>query len=432
MISHDFIKNNVAQIKIGSATYEAIPEPIANQWLKCGYVDIKGELTPKDQTIPTISGVPQGGPISPTISNVVINGIEKAVDEAVRRVPNFSSEQTMSPRTKITWYKEGLPIVSTFGCSSLKEIYSILSPLGFFTEKAFQPRYLLTKNKQKEYGYKYDIIFEENLSEVSRSEINESWNKTFRFADDCAIFVNSERAVDAAIKGIKAFLEPRGLQLNEEKTLIKNLHKGDRFRFVGFEFALERRHGKHTLYDFPPADKIQNVKETIEEVFRVNKRNPYKAFREINPVIKGWLNFYACGNSKTIFQGLSNWLWHKTYRYFWNFHKNNKQFKRTSQTIFKRKLSLYIWNRYPNPAHNNKKWWAIPFLNTPQAKKLTSLYGNRNPYFLYWPAYHKVATPGIILGLSAFFPDERLKLEEKERSVSLTDASLVLISKEKS
>lgn len=74
-ISHSFMMEKVAKVTIKQNTYQVIPDSVMEQWLKSGYVDIKGELTPKEQVVPTLVGVPQ--PISPTISNIVLNGIEK-------------------------------------------------------------------------------------------------------------------------------------------------------------------------------------------------------------------------------------------------------------------------------------------------------------------------------------------------------------------
>ena len=45
---------------------------ILRKWLKCGFV-FKGEV------FPTEEGTPQGGIISPTLANIALNGIEKAL-----------------------------------------------------------------------------------------------------------------------------------------------------------------------------------------------------------------------------------------------------------------------------------------------------------------------------------------------------------------
>jgi hypothetical protein len=87
-----------------------------------------------------------------------------------------------------------------------------------------------------------------------KETINDSWSATFRFVDcslavkqhvpslfpfgeregnpaplfgrrgrECVILVNSQRTVEAALKGINYFLNVRGLQVNENKTKIIDL-----------------------------------------------------------------------------------------------------------------------------------------------------------------------------------------------------------------
>ena len=51
-----------------------IDKTLLNKWLKCGFIET-------DQLFPTNSGCPQGSAISPTICNMVIDGLEKAIKE---------------------------------------------------------------------------------------------------------------------------------------------------------------------------------------------------------------------------------------------------------------------------------------------------------------------------------------------------------------
>lgn len=135
------------------------------------------------------------------------------------------------------------------------------------------------------------------------------------------------------------------------------------------------------------------------------------AFFSVNSVLRGWINFYRVSNAKNCFQKLNQWLWSIIYSYFWEYHKQD--FKRKSQRLFKKKLSLYIWNRYRYPYEDQNwhgKWWAIPpaLLNTKIRYSK-----NAKPYYLFHPASAKVATPSILPGVSAFHPDDRILLLEK-------------------
>ena len=70
-ISHDWLMNNIP-----------MDRGILRKWLKAGYIDRK-------KLFPTEAGTPQGGIISPTLSNMTLDGLEKALMPFRRRKVNF-------------------------------------------------------------------------------------------------------------------------------------------------------------------------------------------------------------------------------------------------------------------------------------------------------------------------------------------------------
>lgn len=62
-ISHEWILNSIP-----------INKSVLKLWLECGYIE-------KQKLFPTETGRPQGSPISPIISNKVLDGLEKAIKE---------------------------------------------------------------------------------------------------------------------------------------------------------------------------------------------------------------------------------------------------------------------------------------------------------------------------------------------------------------
>jgi retron-type reverse transcriptase len=109
-IDHDYILNHAGIIKIQEKNLITIPREILTQWLKCGYIlsDDKGK------TILETTGVPQGGPISPTICNIVFNGLEpfmkQQIDENEHVIKDAFQEKNSEMGIKWEFSFNGEPI----------------------------------------------------------------------------------------------------------------------------------------------------------------------------------------------------------------------------------------------------------------------------------------------------------------------------------
>ena len=64
-INHDWITDNIL-----------IDKRVVTKWLKAGFID-------KNKLFPTKAGTPQGGIISPTLANMVLDGLEEAIYKSV-------------------------------------------------------------------------------------------------------------------------------------------------------------------------------------------------------------------------------------------------------------------------------------------------------------------------------------------------------------
>lgn len=113
-IDHDFIINNVGIQKVGDQLIQVIHPDFLKEWLKSGYVDILGLFSPKKQIVQTLTGIPQGGPISPCISNITLNGIEHAVKSISTKTTKFDKLH-IKPEDKIVWRCNDKDMLCTFG-----------------------------------------------------------------------------------------------------------------------------------------------------------------------------------------------------------------------------------------------------------------------------------------------------------------------------
>ena len=178
---------------------------------QCGFIDFNGTLVPYDQWNPTDVGVPQGGPISPTIANMVLNGIEKAVELEQDPV----EKDIIEPYMIFTFIHESGYKVSISGCSSIGQVQTTLRKESApFVEGPFSrtvANNLITGHCGHSHGW---VLTRENSTSQKVLREKKYYSLLLRFADDSIVFVNSLEAKDKVLYQIDRFLKPRGLMLN--------------------------------------------------------------------------------------------------------------------------------------------------------------------------------------------------------------------------
>jgi RNA-directed DNA polymerase len=142
-----------------------------------------------------------------------------------------------------------------------------------------------------------------------------------RFADDVVILVDGHPKWDWLWAGINKRLreELNKLQvhINEEKTRQLDLIKGDSFGFLGFDFRrLKTKAGKWRVNYQPKMQARSKVIEKIRDVFQRFESQPLKRVRDlINPILRGWVQYFKIGNSSKVFGYVKDWLTRKIRRH---------------------------------------------------------------------------------------------------------------------
>lgn len=406
-IDHEFILTNVSTTNIGPTPVQIIPRPIMKSWLKQGFIDTEGTLFPQNEPQPTHMGVPQGGPISPTISNIVLNGIENCVD-----LSHIIPEQPPWPARRFQFNYDGEPFVCILNCANMNAVHAELEQLG----KSRNPgatNYLLNHTSVEHGGWSFTPI--NTLSARLIKDL--TYFRLHRFADDCLFFVNSPAALQAALIQINAFLAIRGLEASPEKLKISEPPKLE-FKFVGFQFSSITRHGETKQYCYPPRKAVEQliakVKRNMPQYPRVirplNKKPfkyfpyPHRAFRQVLLILRGWANFYRSANSSNTFRYLRYEIFHITRKYLYTYLYRGKKFavgKKTDDTA----LYQFMWQKYLIKV-GKSRYWGIQL--TPRTTR-----HNDQSFQLLDLGTVPVATPKIIEGLSAYHPDDQPKLLRK-------------------
>jgi retron-type reverse transcriptase len=410
-ISHQFILDHVARIN----GIDVIPKNIMNQWLKSGFFDIRGTLNPEGLLQPTTEGVPQGGPISPTITNMVLNGIEKAIDLSRFQDASPSNRRLLNPNDKFVFkHKEFWRKYYVTGCDDTLQVQQKLAAQEPGYKFPSVAGYLIRGDRKTRLGWQ--LIGQERYSPIP--DPRKTYFRLHRFADDIVVFVYTNDAISVVLPQLQEFLDPRGLKLSAIKTKIVNLENKP-FDFVGFQFKSLRRSGSDKIYCYPPKGALNKIIDTLKTIFP-SKANYYRkdwkwyktplispvsAIRKANSVIYGWVNFYRTGNSKSCFSYLKFRLFHIVRRYFYYFHSRSMQFRSPKKHLKTYSLYNHIWSKYLLQRVNRSPWWGIHQKYSPNKGRYKD-----KPLMLADPSTIRIMTPSIILNKSAYFPPERQAL----------------------
>ena len=199
---------------------------VVKSWLKAGII-YKGNYSE------TTLGVPQGGPISPTIFNMVMNGIESEI-------------------LKIR----------------------LCSPV--------------------------------------------------RFADDIIVLARTNEQLNNAMELIIKFLEPRGLELNKNKTVIAKIETG--FKYLGYwirEYVDITRQGKKRyggkmgiVLIKPSSEAVKSIKRKLKAITKkYSNASAAILIKQLNPVIRGWANYFNSGAWTEVKNKLGYYIWKILYNW---------------------------------------------------------------------------------------------------------------------
>lgn len=175
-----------------------------------------------------------------------------------------------------------------------------------------------------------------------------------RYADDWVVFCESREDAEAARRDIWDWLARRGLRLSEEKTRIAHLSEG--FDFLGFNVkhypAPQTSRSGWKLLIKPSKESVRKFKERLRnEWMSLKGCNIDAVLGRLNPIVRGWANYFRVGASAQTFKSIDYWMFQRCVRYVKFTHPNkgwrwsrNKYWgglhpKRTDRWVFGNKLS---------------------------------------------------------------------------------------------
>ena len=146
--------------------------------------------------------------------------------------------------------------------------------------------------------------------------------KTIRYADDFVILHPQKEVIETLKKSVEIWAkEEIGLELKESKTKIVHTSKG--FDFLGNTFRQFKvgkyravwhkdRNLGHNPIIKPSNKKTKEHLEQISRIIKKHQNSPQAALiKELNPVIRGWCNYYSAVSAKEVFSKCDYIMWSK-------------------------------------------------------------------------------------------------------------------------
>jgi len=139
-------------------------------------------------------------------------------------------------------------------------------------------------------------------------EMTESGYKVIRYADDIVILCQKKIEAEQALRKTREILERElNLKLNPEKTKITHKSKG--FEFLGYNFFGYEEGKWKGNWKIPRKRAIETFKDKIRYLTRRQQpKSMSEIIKEINPVIRGWGNYFIYGTCKRKFWQLDCWI----------------------------------------------------------------------------------------------------------------------------
>jgi group II intron reverse transcriptase/maturase len=150
-----------------------------------------------------------------------------------------------------------------------------------------------------------------------------------RYADDCNIYVKSEKAGKRVMESIVRYLsEKLKLKVNQQKSAVDQPWNR---KFLGFTFKKEKGPNRIAIHK----SRIKRFKDKIKKLTkRMRGREITDSIRKlIMPITRGWANYFRIAGGRGPFENLDGWIRRKIRAILW------RQWKR-AHTRYKRLIAL--------------------------------------------------------------------------------------------
>jgi RNA-directed DNA polymerase len=144
-----------------------------------------------------------------------------------------------------------------------------------------------------------------------------------RYADDCNVYVRSQAAGERVMSGIRAYLEAvLKLRINPAKSAVARPWSRV---FLGYSVTVHRQPRLRIA-----AASVLRLRQRIRELMRRGRgRSLGHTIEELNPLLRGWMNYFQHAQGLRVIETLDEWL--------------------------RRRLRCLLWRQWKRPRHRARQ-----------------------------------------------------------------------------
>ena len=178
--------------------------------------------------------------------------------------------------------------------------------------------------------------------------------KFCRYADDCNVYVKSEKAAERVLASLTRYVE-------EVLKLRVNRDKSGTFRpcdsvFLGYSFS-RGNYSRIVVAEKP----LKRLKNKLRHIFRTARGTSLKTtIQRLTPILRGWRQYFKLDERKRVFEELDAHIRRHLRKLIWIAWKNPKTRERN---LLKRGLPPF--NAWKSSVNGRGKWWnaGAPHMN---------------------------------------------------------------------
>jgi group II intron reverse transcriptase/maturase len=150
-------------------------------------------------------------------------------------------------------------------------------------------------------------------------ELEKRGHKFVRYADDCNIYVKTQRAGERVMGSVVQFLEKKlKLRVNRQKSKVERASK---VKFLGFSFYKYREEVRIRV----ATESMQRFRQRLRRLTRRTRSGKLEeVIREVNQYLQGWIGYSRLADTPSVFEDFDSWIRRRLRQMVWKRWKRGR------------------------------------------------------------------------------------------------------------